>query len=79
MPKKYTIYIEIANTWNDQIQKYLSIIKLFENRNNIGFDNRKNIKVSSDLKSPIQLVCNYLLAYDNGTLISKDLNPEKGA
>jgi len=78
MPKKFTIYIEIANTWNNQIQKYLSIIKLFANRTNIGFDSRQNIQVSSDLNSPIQLVCNYLLAYDKGTLMSKDLKPERG-
>lgn len=71
LPTK-NIYIEMANTLEEWLQGSLPITKCFKSLNikTKGYD---NYVVSQETSSPIQVVCNYLHAYDSGTLESKEL------
>lgn len=73
MPKRNLIFIEIANTWNNKIEKNLSIIRLFNKKTVLDMKNISNLEVKYDLQSPMQIVCNYLKAFDDKTLKNRDI------
>lgn len=66
------IYLEIANTLEDFLQDSLPIAKCFKSLT-IKTNGYDKYVVSQETSSPIQVVCNYLHAYDSGTLESKEL------
>ena len=66
------IYLEIANTLEDFLQDSLPITKCFKSLT-IKTNGYDKYVVSQETSSPIQVVCNYLHAYDSGTLESKEL------
>ena len=72
LPTKH-VYIEIANTLRHWLQDSLPVTKCFSPVQ-IKLDGYKDLVVSQDPLSPIQVVCQYLHAYDSGLLESKDLN-----
>ena len=66
------VYIEIANTLKDWLQDSLPVTKCFKSIY-VRFEGYKHYVVSQESSSPIQVVCNYLHAYELGTLESKEL------
>ena len=72
LPTKH-VYIEIANTLRHWLQDALPVTKCFSPMH-IKLDGYKDLVVSQEPLSPIQVVCQYLHAYDSGLLESKDLN-----
>ena len=70
------IYIEIANTLRHWLRDSLFVTKCFS-RLHIESNGYKDLIVSQELLSPIQVVCQYLHAYESGKLESVDLNPEE--
>ncbi|KAJ7381008.1 hypothetical protein OS493_004603 [Desmophyllum pertusum] len=66
------VYIEIANTLDDWLQDSLPVTKCF-NPIHVKIEECKHYVVSQEFLSPIQVVCNYLHAYEFGTLESKEL------
>ncbi|XP_022802163.1 uncharacterized protein LOC111339713 [Stylophora pistillata] len=73
LPTKH-VYIEIANTLKHWLQNSLPITKCFSplHVNLVGY---KDLVVSQEPLSPVQVVCQYLHAYESGLLETKDLNP----
>ena len=66
------VYIEISNTLKDWLQDSLPVIKCFKSTY-VRFEGYKHYVVSQESSSPIQVVSNYLHAYELGTLESKEL------
>ncbi|KAJ7381011.1 hypothetical protein OS493_004606 [Desmophyllum pertusum] len=73
LPTKH-IYIEIANTLRHWLQDSLPVTKCFSPLH-IKLNGYNDLVVSQEPLSPIQVVCQYLHAYESGLLESKDLNP----
>ena len=73
LPTKH-VYIEIANTLRHWLQDSLPVTKCFSPLH-INVDGYKDLVVSQEPLSPVQVVCQYLHAYESGMLESKDLNP----
>lgn len=71
LPTKH-VYIEIANTLRHWLQDSLPVTKCFSPLH-INLDGYKDLVVSQEALSPIQVVCQYLHAFESGTLESKDL------
>ena len=71
LPTKH-VYIEIANTLQQWLQDSLPVTKCFSPLH-IKLDGYKDLVVSQEALSPIQVVCQYLHAFESGTLESKDL------
>ena len=72
LPTKH-VYTEIANTLNDWLQDSLPVTKCF-NPIHVKIDGYRCYVVSQESSSSIQVVCNYLHAYDFGTLESMELS-----
>jgi len=51
LPKNCPVYIEISNTWDNKIEKNLSIIRLFKNKVVLDMKNVEEINVPTDLNS----------------------------
>ncbi|CAG2254602.1 RNF213 [Mytilus edulis] len=66
------IFIEIANTVKDTLRNSLPVVTCFQ-RKRIEWDNYNDLKISSEINSPVQVVCQYLKAMDTATLDVKDL------
>lgn len=66
------VAIEIANTVEDRLKDSLVILSSFKLKN-IQWENYDNFLVSGEVCSPVQIVCNYLKSFDEGTLDSRDL------
>ncbi|CAG8448567.1 1498_t:CDS:10 [Acaulospora colombiana] len=65
------VYIEIASTINQTLLKSLPMV---ENLANIHLTwDIKNLVISRELNSPIQVVCHYFDAYELSTLDEKDI------
>lgn len=75
LPTKH-VYIEIANTLRHWLQDSLPVTKCFSPLR-ITLDGYKDLVVSQEALSPIQVVCQYLHAFECGTLESKDLRLEE--
>ena len=72
LPTKH-VYIEIANTLRHWLQDSLPVTKCFSPVH-IKLDGYKDLVVSQESLSPIQVVCQYLHAYESGFLESQDLH-----
>ncbi|CAG8488111.1 5420_t:CDS:10 [Diversispora eburnea] len=71
LPDTY-VFIEIASTVNQTLLRSLPMV---ENLSSIHLTwDIKNLTVSQEINSPIQVVCQYLDAYDNLTLDEFDIN-----
>ena len=72
LPTKH-VYIEIANTLRHWLQDSLPITKCFSpiHIKLVGYG---DLVVSPEPLSPVQVVCQYLHAYESGSLETKDLN-----
>ena len=70
------VYVEIANTLRHWLQDSLPVTKCFSPLH-VKLDGYRDLVVSQEPLSPIQVVCQYLHAYESGTLESKDLNPSE--
>ncbi|KAL3853048.1 hypothetical protein ACJMK2_016631, partial [Sinanodonta woodiana] len=66
------VCVEIANTMNNTLSNSLHIATSFK-RKHIRWEGFKSFQVSSDLHSPVQVVCHYLNAVEDGTLEKKDV------
>ena len=73
LPTKH-VYIEIANTLRHWLQDSLPVTKCFSPLH-IKLDSYKDLVVSQEPLSAIQVVCQYLDAFESGLLESKDLKP----
>ena len=67
------IYIEIANTLNDTLRESLVVSKYFT-RVHLEWQNYKNLLVSNDITSDVQVVCQYLDVFDRGCIESKEVD-----
>ena len=72
LPKTH-VYIEIANSLNDQLRESLAITKCFT-RVQLQWSNYDNLEVSSKITSDIQVVCQYLHALERGRLETIDIH-----
>lgn len=72
LPTKH-VYIEIANTLRHWLQDSLPVAKCFSPVH-IKLDGYEGLVVSQEPLSPIQVVCQYLHAYESGLLESQHLN-----
>ncbi|XP_068731188.1 uncharacterized protein [Montipora capricornis] len=72
LPTKH-VYIEIANTLRHWLQDSLPVTKCFSPVH-IKLDGYEDLVVSQEPLSPIQVVCQYLHAYEAGLLESQHLN-----
>ena len=70
------VYIEIANTLSHWLRDSLAVTKCFSTLH-IKSNGYKDLIVSQEPLSPIQVVCQYLHAYDSGKLEGEDLRPEE--
>ena len=68
------VYIEIANTLRHWLQDSLPVTKCFFPLR-VKWDGYKDLIVSQEPLSGIQVVCQYLDAFESGKLESKDLRP----
>ena len=75
LPTKH-VYIEIANTLRHWLQDSLPVTKCFSPLH-IKLDGYKDLVVSQEPLSAIQVVCQYLDAFESGVLESKDLRPDE--
>jgi len=73
LPTKH-IYIEIANTLRHWLQDSLPVTKCFSPLH-IKLNGYENLVVSQEALSPIQVVCQYLDAFESGLLESKEVRP----
>ncbi len=67
------VYIEIANSLNDRLRESLLIIQCFT-RVELKWNNYDDLEVSSKITSVIQVVCQYLNAFEQGRLESMDIH-----
>ena len=67
------IYIEIANTLKDSLRESLVVSKYFT-RVHLEWKNYKNLLVSNDITSDVQVVCQYLDVFDRGCIGSKEID-----
>ena len=79
LPPTTHVYIEIANTLNDALRESLVVIKYFT-RIHLTWKNYKNLLVSPEITSNVQIVCQYLHIFDRASIESKEVHfsgPEK--
>ena len=67
------IYMEIANTLKDSLRESLVVSKYFT-RIHLEWQNYKNLLVSNDITSDVQVVCQYLDLFDRGCIGSKEVD-----
>ena len=73
LPTKH-VYIEIANTLRHWLQDSLPVTKCFSPKH-IKLDGYKDLVVSQEPFSAVQVVCQYLHAFECGKLESKEVCP----
>ena len=66
------VYIEIANTLKDWLRESFVISKYFT-RVHLEWENYKDLVVSSEVTSDVQVVCRYFNAFDKALLESEDI------
>ncbi|XP_013421468.1 uncharacterized protein LOC106181580 [Lingula anatina] len=71
MPTK-SIFIEVSNTIGDHLVNSLCAVMCFK-RIHLQWKNYKNLRVSEEITSPVQVVCHYLKALDQATLDTQDI------
>ncbi|CAC5398279.1 RNF213 [Mytilus coruscus] len=67
-----SISIEIANTINDELRDALPTVTCFS-RENLQWNCYSDLRVSSEINSPVQVVCHYLKCLDDGLIDTQDL------
>ena len=67
------IYLEIANTLKDSLRESLVVSKYFT-RIHLKWQNYKNLLVSNDITSDVQVVCQYLDVFDRGHIESVEVH-----
>jgi hypothetical protein len=67
------IYIEIANTLKDHLRESLVVSKYFT-RIHLKWQNYKDLLVSPEITSNVQVVCQYLDIVDRGYIESKEVH-----
>ncbi|KAL3853050.1 hypothetical protein ACJMK2_016633 [Sinanodonta woodiana] len=67
-----SVCIELANTMNNTLPNSLHIVTSFK-RINITWEGFESFQVSCELHSPLQVVCHYLNAVEDGTLDKRDI------
>ncbi len=67
------IYIEIANTLKDWLRESLVVTKYFT-RIHLKWQNYKNLLVSPEITSNVQVVCQYLVIFDRACIESKEVH-----
>ena len=67
------IYMEIANTLKDSLRESLVVSKYFT-RIHLKWQNYKNLLVSNDITSDMQVVCQYLDVFDRGRIESVEVH-----
>ncbi len=67
------IYIEIANTLKDWLRESLVVTKYFT-RVHLEWQNYKNILVSTEITSNVQVVCQYLDIFDRACIESEEVH-----
>ena len=73
LPPKTHIYMEIANTLRDRLRESLVVSKYFT-RIHLEWQNYKNLLVSNNIKSDVQVVCQYLDVFDRGRIESVEVH-----
>lgn len=66
------VYIEIANTINDSLRNSLNTVMSFK-REHLVWDSYDDFVVSTEINSPVQVVCQYLQCLKKGQLDKKDI------
>ncbi|CAG2207754.1 RNF213 [Mytilus edulis] len=66
------VCIEISNTVGQTLCNSLPTTTCFR-RKNLDWNNYYDMKVSTEVNSPVQVVCQYLKALENGTLDRNDI------
>ncbi|CAC5371885.1 RNF213 [Mytilus coruscus] len=66
------MFIEIANTINDELSNSLQTITCFQ-REHLQWMGYTNLRVSCEINSPIEVVCHYLRSLDEGLVDTHDL------
>lgn len=72
LPGNCPVFIEIANTINHGLLISLPICMCFKNQN-LSWDINRLI-ISSEILSPMQIVCNYLAALDSKSLLRTNIS-----
>ena len=67
------MYIEVANTLKDWLQESLVVTKYFT-RIHLEWQNYKNLLVSTEITSNVQVVCQYLDIIDRACIESKEVH-----
>ncbi|XP_052068616.1 uncharacterized protein LOC127707898 [Mytilus californianus] len=67
-----SISIEIANTIHDELRDSLPTVTCFS-RENLQWNCYSDLRVSSEINSPVQVVCHYLKGLDDGLIDTQDL------
>ena len=73
LPPKTHMYMEIANTLKDSLRESLVVSKYFT-RIHLEWQNYKNLLVSNDITSDVQVVCQYLDVFDRGRIESGEVH-----
>ena len=73
LPPRTHIYMEIANTLKDSLRESLVVSKYFT-RIHLEWQNYKNLLVSDDITSDVQVVCLYLDVFDRGRIESVEVH-----
>ena len=66
------VFVELANTLSNRLQDSLQVTKWLPNQCLKGFD-LNCFEISSEILSPVQVVCNYLDARQSGDLMTNDI------
>ncbi|CAG2241117.1 RNF213 [Mytilus edulis] len=66
------VFIEIANTVKQTLSNSLPSVAFFK-REHLKWKNYDDLKVSTEINSPIQIVCNYFKSLNEGTVDAQDL------
>ncbi|XP_076077139.1 uncharacterized protein LOC143047776 [Mytilus galloprovincialis] len=66
------VFIEIANTVKQTLFNSLPSVAFYK-REHLKWKNYDDLKVSMEVNSPIQVVCNYLKSLDEGTVDAQDI------
>lgn len=67
------IYIEIANSLKDWLRESFVVSKFFT-RIDLEWQNYKNLLVSAEITSNVQIVCQYLHLFDEARIESREVN-----
>jgi hypothetical protein len=72
------IYIEVANSFNNELYKNIHILKFIPQSKNLNSRDELNNNLDIEYNTNnLQIVCNYLGAFTNGTLNNNDIKIEE--